>query len=131
MSEQNLEIVRRAYDAFEQGDVDVALAIADPEMVVYRAAPDGATHHGPDGFMQALAEWTENFEQFTSSAEELIDAGDKIVVRVNQTATGAQSGVPITSDFWFIHTFRGDKVVRLDMFNDQDQAFEYAGLDRA
>jgi ketosteroid isomerase-like protein len=129
MSRENVEVLRRAYAAYERGDVAAMLNDAHPEQVTYRAEPDGATYHGPEGFMQAIAEWVEDFDEFTATAEEFIDANDhQVVVRVHQEAVGAQSGAPIEGDFWFVHTLNDPKITRLDMFASKAQAFEAAGL---
>ena len=129
MSQENVEIVRRGYDAYARGDVAAMLADIDPEMVTYREEPDGATFKGRDGLLQAIAEWVEDFDEFVATAEELIDANDRqVVVHVHQTATGSQSGAPIEGDFWFVHTLSDSKVTRLDMFASKDKALRASGL---
>ncbi len=129
MSHENLEIVQRGYEAYARGDMAAMLGDLDAEMITYREEPDGATFHGPDGLLKAIAEWVEDFEHFTFVPDEFIDANDdQIVVQVHQTATGAQSGAQIEGHFWFVHTLRGAKVVRLDMFASEAKAFEAAGL---
>jgi ketosteroid isomerase-like protein len=129
MSQENVEIIRRAFDAYERGDVAAMLKDAHPDQVTYRADPDGATYHGAEGLMQAIAEWVEDFDEFTATAEEFIDANDhQVVVRVHQKAIGAQSGAPIEADFWFVHTLSAAKITRLDMFVSKAQALEAAGL---
>src|SRR5436190_11362517 len=114
MSQENVEIVQRTYAAFERGDISAVLADADPALVTYRADPEAATWHGPEGFLQALADWTEGFDQFSATAEEFIDAGDRVIVRVHQRATGQSSGAPVEADFWFVHTLNDGRVTRLD-----------------
>ena len=129
MSQENVEIVRRGYDAYARGDVAAMLADIDSEMVTYREEPDGATFKGRDGLLQAIAEWVEDFDEFVATAEELIDANDRqVVVHVHQTATGSQSGAPIEGDFWFVHTLSDSKVTRLDMFASKDKALRASGL---
>ncbi len=129
MSRENLEIVRRGYDAYAQGDMEAMLASMDPELVTYRDEPDAATFHGPEGFLQAIAEWVEDFDEFAATAEELIDANDhQVIVRVHQTATGAQSGAQIEGDFWFVHTLTDSKLTRLDMLTTKEKALKAAGL---
>jgi ketosteroid isomerase-like protein len=129
MSEETLEIVRRAYQAYNRGDIATMLANADPEMITYREDPDGATFDGPEGLLNAIAEWVENFDEFTITPEELIDANDdQVLVRVHQTAIGARSRTPIEADFWFVHTLKDGKLVRLDMFASKARALEAAGL---
>jgi ketosteroid isomerase-like protein len=128
MSEQNVEIVRSTYESFDRGDIDAVLSNADPALVTYRADPEAATWHGPDGFLQAMADWTEGFDQFRARAEEFIDAGDRVIVRVHQWALGQSNGAPVEADFWFVHSLTGGKVTRLDIFASKGPALEAAGL---
>ena len=128
MSQENVEIIRRTYASFERGDISAVLHDADPDLVTYRADPEAATWHGPEGFLEALADWTEGFDQFSASAEEFIDAGDRVIVRVHQRARGKGSGVPVEADFWFVHTLSDGKITRLDMFASKGPALEAAGL---
>jgi ketosteroid isomerase-like protein len=129
MSEENVEITRRGYEAYSRGDLDAVLDDVHPEMITYRADPDGSIFKGPDGFLAAIAEWVEDFDQFTITPKEFIDANEsQVVVRVHQTAVGKQSGASIESDFWFVHTVNAGKITRLDMFVTKGQAQEAAGL---
>src|SRR6266550_7483692 len=128
MSQENVEIVRHTYAAFERGDLSAALDNADPDLVTYRADPEARTWHGHDGFLQAFADWTEGFDEFRATAKEFIDAGDRVIVRVHQTARGQSSGVPVEADFWFVHTLGNAKVTRLDIFASKAPALEAAGL---
>jgi ketosteroid isomerase-like protein len=128
MSQQNVEIVRRSFEAYARGDLSAMMEHAHPDQITYRAEPDGATYHGREGLLKAIAEWVEDFEEFTATPEEFIDAGDQVVVRVHQSAIGSQSGVPIEADFWFVHTLSEAWVTRLDMLASKAQAFEVAGL---
>jgi ketosteroid isomerase-like protein len=128
MSQENVEIVRGTYAAFERGDISAALDDAAPDLVTYRADPEAATWHGPEGFLQALADWTEGFDHFSAKAEEFIEAGDRVIVRVHQRASGKSSGAPVEADFWFVHTLIEGKVTRLDMFASEAPALEAAGL---
>jgi ketosteroid isomerase-like protein len=125
MSQENLEIVRRGYEAYARGDLAAMLEDLDPEMVTYREEPDGAIFHGSEGFLRAVAEWVEDFDEFAATPEEMIDLNDdQVLVRVHQKAVGAQSGAPIEADFWFVHTVRDAKVTRLDMFTSRARALE-------
>ena len=129
MSQENVEIVRRGYEAYARGDVAAMLADVDPGMITYREEPDGATFTGRDGLLAAIAEWVEDFDEFKIAAEELIDANDRqVIVHVHQSATGSQSGAPIEGDFWFVHTLDDSKVTRLDMFASKARALDAAGL---
>lgn len=128
MSEQNVELVRTAFEAFRRGDVHGALEHAHPDMISRRTDPDGAVFHGRDGFLALLADWVEGFEEWSYRAEEFIDAGDHVVVRFHQRARGAGSGVPVDADFWFTYAIEDGKIRRFTIFPDRERAFEAVGL---
>ena len=130
MSQENVEIVRRGHEAFERGDVAAMLEFVDPEVVSYVAAPlaDPAEYHGAEGLFLMVANWTEGFDDYVQRAEEFIDAGDHVIARVHQSATGSRSGAPVERDFWFFHTVRNDKLVAMGIHDTAQQALEAAGL---
>jgi ketosteroid isomerase-like protein len=101
----------------------------DPELVTYRAEPDGATWHGPEGLLEAIADWSGEFEEFSSSGDEFIDAGDKVLARMHQTARGHASGAAVEHDFWCVHTLRDGKMIRYEIYAGKAQAFEAAGIE--
>ncbi len=130
MSQENVEIVRRGHEAFERGDLTTALEAFDPEVTCYTAAPlpDPEEYHGTEGFLQWFGRWTEGFEDYVQHAEEYIEAGDHVIAQVYQRGKGDQSGVPVEGRYWFLHTLRDGKVVRMGVHATQDQALEAAGL---
>ena len=130
MSQENVEIVRRAYEAFALGDLKAVLDQLDPTVVSYTASPlpDPEEHFGHDGFLQWVENWTGAFDEFAMEVEEYIDSGDQVIVRALQRATGAASGAPVEQVFWFLHSFREGKILRIGIHASQDQALEAAGL---
>jgi ketosteroid isomerase-like protein len=131
MSEEDVAVVRRGWEAYESGDLSAMLALFSDDVVVYQAPPlpDASTFHGREGVLQSLFDWAEGFAEFDQKGEEFIDAGGgQVIVRVHQTARGAESGVAVEGEFWFVFAVGGGKFVRLDMYNDRDQAFEATSL---
>ena len=131
MSQENVEIVRVGFQAWEDGDLAALLAPLDPEVITKRVhpAPDPQTYHGPEGALQSIIDWTEGFDEFEMTGEEFIDTGgDQVIVRVHQKASGETSGAPVEADFWFVYTLRDKKVTSLDMYMSKAQALEAAGL---
>ena len=128
MSEENVALVRRLVGAWDRGDWNEALSLVSQDLVSYRAHPDGATFHGIDGFLEMTMDWIEGFTDWEATGEEFIDAGDRVVVRVRQTATGEASGVSLDSLWWFVIAVRDGKAVRVDIFNERTKALEAAGL---
>lgn len=124
MSRDNVELVRSAFAAFEDGDLDRLRDLATDDLIVYRAEPDGATSHGLDGFLQLTAEWIEGFSDWSPVAEEFTEAGQRVLVRVRQSARGAASGVPLAEDFWFVYEFRGGRIARMSIYPHEIDALE-------
>ena len=89
MSQENVEIVRAAFDAFLRGDMETLLGLMDPEIVLMQPpeVPDGTTLHGHAGVMGAIAAWPEQWDDFQIEIGQIIDAGDRVAVRTHQRGT--------------------------------------------
>ena len=129
MSQENLETVLRAYAAFSEGDLTTTLQQFDPEVVSYTAAELGpAEYRGHEGFLQWCEEWLTAFDEFSNEVEGHLDAGDGVVLRVRQTATGSASGVPVQATFWFAHRLRGGAITSIGIHATKKGALAAAGL---
>jgi ketosteroid isomerase-like protein len=131
MSQENVDNVRRAAEAYERGDLSAVLETMSPELVtvVNQPIPVAGTYHGREGFLQLTLDWAEGFDELIATVEEFIDAGgDQVLTRILHKSHGAGSGVPVETDIWYLWTIRGGKGVRVDIFNDKSQALEAAGL---
>lgn len=129
MSEENLEIVRRAFTAFSGGgDATAWLQDLDPDVVLHVEQAGQGVYRGHEGAMKSLVDWTEDFDDFKSVPEEFLDNGDYVVVRTRQTGSGKASGAPMEGVFWFVCQMREGKVVRIHVLNTEQAALEAAGL---
>ena len=130
MTEENVEVIRRGWEAFDRGDLSAAMAAMSPDMVTYVAppAPTTGTYHGIDGWVQSMLDWAEGFDELVITGEEFFDAGDQVVVHARHRASGAESGVPVEADVWYVWTVRAGKLVRADTFTEKAEALEAAGL---
>jgi ketosteroid isomerase-like protein len=128
MSEENVEIVRRAfaYEHYGVGDRAEAEAIFDPHVVM------NPTEEGPlsglDAMRADFERWASAFEELRVTAEEIIDAGDQVVVVAHHKGRGRQSGVEVDTRFYEVYTLREGKVSRVDEFNEMAEALDAAGL---
>ena len=127
MSQADVDLIRAGYEDFYRGDLAALLEKVDPEVVTERLAPlpDPGVYHGHEGMLKALADWTEDFEDFDMRAAEVTDVGGgRLVVKILQRARGKGSGAEVEGEFWFVHENAGGRLVRLDMFDSREQAFE-------
>jgi ketosteroid isomerase-like protein len=137
MSQENVEIVRRGFEALkaglDRGDpgaaFDSGVYASEVEWIL---PPGGAgfrdVYVGRDGFLEFMKTWTEDFD-WSIELERLIDAGDNRVVGLfHQTATGKGSGVPVELHMGLVYELQDGQVVRMRNYLDPKEALEAAGL---
>ena len=98
MSHENVDVVRQWWEAWDADDLGRGLALMDDGLVTRRLAPmpDPGTWDGTEGLLDVAAEWVDTFDEFAMAADDFIDAGDHVVVRVQQQGRGTDSRVPVT-----------------------------------
>ena len=132
MSQENVEIVRRIYGEWERGNFREGTKLYDPYILLVVRPEFGlasGVYCGPDEvarYMREifLAEW----EGLVIAGDEFVDAGDSVLVRVHQRATGQQSGVPGQLRYFQLWTFRGGSVIRIESVMGRADALQAAGL---
>ena len=131
MSQENVEIMRRHWEAWEQGNLDAVFALYDPAVVwVSHTGPIEMrrTYVGHDGVRQSFREFLEPFENVENHAETFIDAGDSVIVGWQISGRGKTSEAPVSVYGWSIHTLRNGLLIRVDLFDTKNEALEAMGL---
>ncbi len=132
MSQANVEIVRNAFDAFTRGDTEGVLRLCDENIVITQPSelPGVAPQqHGHNGVLEAFGIWPEQWDDYRIEISRIVaDPGDYVVVATQQGGRGKQSGVDVQMDFTFVFTVRRGKIVEWQIFVNEEQALEAAGL---
>ena len=131
MSQENVEIVRAAFDAFERGDTDGVLSLCDPEIEITQAADLlGAPQHqhGHAGMLEAIAVWTEQWDDYRIEVIGLTDLGDQVMVNQMSRGRGKHTGVPVEMLFTFLFVVRAGKITEWRIFTREDEALKAVGL---
>jgi ketosteroid isomerase-like protein len=133
MSQENVEIVRRGWEAWVRGDLDALLELCDPavewDTTHMEGWPEDAVYFGRGGVRRFLEEWLGSWERFESGAEKILEAGgDRVVVICWQQGFGPGSEVPVHMDWAQICTLQRGLVCRVEAYSDRAQALEAAGL---
>jgi ketosteroid isomerase-like protein len=131
MSQENVEIVRRAYEAFAQGDIEAALAMCQPDIQVEdheRSLETPTSYHGRDGFLTLFATVNEGFSDVRYTPEELTDVGDRVLVEVRRTGRGRASGAQVEERQFHVWDMVAGRAARFRVYLDRNQALEAAGL---
>ena len=130
MSQHNVEIVRRAIDAFNSGGIDAALEFLDPqiEWTTTGIFLEPGTYRGHEGAVRYMGALATELEDLHNEPEELIDAGEQVVVPMRLTARGKQSGAPVEYTGTLVYVVRGGKITRIRNYTERAKALEAAGL---
>lgn len=94
-----MEIVRQIYDRWARGDFRAGSELFDPwvVLVLRREFPDAGAYLGPEQISGYMRRFLEGWDHAAIEGEEFIAAGESVVVRVHQQASGVKSGVPVDS----------------------------------
>lgn len=130
MSQENVELVWSAFDAWNREDMESLLSLMDAEIVVVQPPmPDGGTFHGHAAVLEAIAAWPEQWDDFRVDVVQVVDVGgDRVLVRTHQCGRSKGSGIEVAEDFWFVFRFRDAKIAEWRIFDAEHQAHEAVGL---
>jgi ketosteroid isomerase-like protein len=131
MSQENVEVARRAYDSFNRRELATAVEAFEPdaEWIPYLAALEENTYRGRD---QIQAMWRDVLRDFPDFRIELIevvtDRGDTIVLKVEFQGMGRASGAETRTTVFQVASLRDGRVARVEGFRDRGEALEAVGL---
>ena len=131
MSQENVEIVKLAMEAYNRRDVDDYAEILTPDFELFPAVIgvlEGVSFRGREGVERHFAELSDTWEEIRVVPEELRDLGDRVLLSLRMEGRGRGSGVPVTSKQWSVIDFRDGKVSRIRSYLDHDDALRAAGL---
>ena len=133
MPQENVEIVREAWDAWLRGDFEALFDSFFDEDVVYdltrfREWPDH-TYRGIDGVRRGLTEWLSVWVGWEAGVDGFLAVPDgRVVVLTWQRGKGRESGLPMDMEWAQVITVREGKITRVDAYDDRSVALEAAGL---
>ena len=118
----NLELVQRSYEAFARHDMDGVVADMDPAIEWHQAQglPHGGLYRGLDEVRRNVfdpldADW---WDEFSADPDELLDAGNEIVVLGRYRGVAKRTGRVLDVPFVHVWTIREGKAVRFRQFLD-------------
>ena len=126
MPEENVEVVRRGFEAAQREDWPGALATLDPDVEVRDFdIPDAGVYRGHEGFLAWLEGWGEGWESWWVEDAEFRAAGDdRVIALFRLVARGNHTGMELERDDAIVYELRDGLIVRQEYFNDQARALE-------
>jgi ketosteroid isomerase-like protein len=133
VSQENVETLRTAWEAFNTGDPTVFLDRYDQDILLHVV---GQRFMTPGTFVGAGAveRWFDDFyRSFSRGLQavplEFVEAGDSVIVSINQAAKGRVSGAKVEGRVESIFTFRGGSIIRIDLVESRNEALKAVGLE--
>jgi uncharacterized protein len=130
MSQENVEIVHRVVEAWNEGNVDTFLGFFDPDCEV-SFRPE-VPEPGPFRGHAELRQWAEGFmAAWQSHHAEVVEthvARDTVVASLHLAGRGGGSGVEMEETDAHLFTIQNGRIVRWQNFVDHSEALEAAGL---
>ena len=130
MSQENVELVSRAYEAFDRRDFETVVGLVSPDFVLDISAhpipdfPNVGT--GTEHMMAFFETYLAGFSDYAMEPTKVIDENDKVVAACHDTAR-LGPGV-VERDFAHVWTITAGKLVRLQAFKTTEEALQAAGL---
>jgi ketosteroid isomerase-like protein len=129
MSQENVEVVKAGYAAWNTGDMDAFRGLLDPDVLLRH--PVGWPEPGPFVGREAV---TRQFEQLRETwdadaielTSDFIAVGDRVAVR--QIWHGAGYGPEANIEFTNVLTVRKGKIIGVEQFWDHAEVLEMLGL---
>ena len=131
MSQENVELARRGFEAFARGGRDAVVELLDPEIELWLPSgliQAGGTYRGHEAVLGWMKEWAEAWDEIEYKPEEFIEADDAVVVGVLYDGRGKASGVRTEGRFWYVFKYRNARLRRWELYPDRAHALEAAGL---
>jgi ketosteroid isomerase-like protein len=130
MSQENVNLLRRAYDAFSRRDWEAVFRDAHPDVeVTFVAGPQAGTHRGKEETIAALSDVTAGFDAWIMEPLEFFERDDQVVVTLrNRLRPKGGAGGEFEYRSGQIWTFRAGTMLSCVHYPDAESALEAAGL---
>jgi ketosteroid isomerase-like protein len=131
MSQQNVEIVRRFCECWERLDWDGMVELLDPDVEQHGTVggiEERSVRHGPNEMRRGYESTEETWAEHRVEMQEIVAAGDRVVVFQREYQRGRASGVELVIDTAAIFELRDARIVRVQGYMDPAEARSAAGL---
>jgi uncharacterized protein len=131
MSQENMELVRKGFEAFNVGGIEALLPFYAPDTVWYSLAEwlEDPVYRGHDGARKLIAAWTEGFGDWAWEVHEIRDAGDAVVAFADTVGQIKGSVVPIGQPMGIVFSgFRDGMIGEVRFFLTSQEALDAVGL---
>jgi ketosteroid isomerase-like protein len=130
MSQENVELMRKATEALLRRDRATWLALHDEDLeaIPIRDWPESEVR-GREAVWDFLVKMIDAWDPVPIDGVEFVDAGpDKVLTHQRADFRGRGSGAQVEFEYWIVSTIQQGKIRRGQWFVDRTEALEAAGL---
>jgi uncharacterized protein len=131
MSQENVQVVKQALDAYSRRDVEALRATADPNMELDWSASRSwlaGVYRGIDDALRFYAGYFEAFDEIVIEPDRFIEAGDSVVVP-NVAHQRGRDGIEVSARSTLVFTVRSRKLTRICLYQETKEALQAVGLE--
>jgi ketosteroid isomerase-like protein len=132
MSQQDVEIARRAFDAYNRLDVEAMLACVTPDLEWFPSMPstlETAIYQGREGVERYFQETRGTWNPLLVHAQDFRSVGDRLLVLGHLDGTGRASGIRTTTPIGMVIEFQEGRIRRVRAYLDHSEAVRVSGLE--
>jgi ketosteroid isomerase-like protein len=131
VSQENVEVVRRAIAAVNARDIDGYLGYCTDDVELHTPVePIAGTYDGAEGIKRFFADIEDAGPDFRIDIHGLkAFAADRVLASLHITSTGRSSGVPLENETTNVYDFTEGKINCIRIFLDHDEALKAVGLE--
>jgi hypothetical protein len=130
MSQENVEVVRRYYAAWNAGGLDAARAFWSDDFEWHDAPemPDGGVYRGAEAAAAHFRDLNEVLGTMEVHVDRVLPAGDEVFVPLHVHLDAPRGGLPLDGPIFETVRVEEGKISRIRLFLDEQAALEAAGL---
>jgi ketosteroid isomerase-like protein len=120
----DVEIIRIAYEALNNGDIEGAMAALDEdaEWTEHSDIPEAGVYRGREAIRAFLMQFLESWQQFHQETEELIAGESCVLIMLRSRQRGKGSGIDVEAKYAHLWTMKDGRGVRVDAYFDRNEA---------
>jgi ketosteroid isomerase-like protein len=128
MSQENVEVVRRFYDALNRGDWDAVFRDTHPDFELTTQRLDAGTHRRREAVQGIGEDYIAAFDNMVFEPEGFFENGDQVLVLLTRRARPKGSSTDIVVRNGHLFTVRDGTILSMKSFPDPEEALEAVGL---
>jgi ketosteroid isomerase-like protein len=124
IASKDVKILRGAYEALNQGDIERALGVLDEhaEWCEHSDLPEAGLYQGKGAIRRFLESFLESWEDFVQETDDVIAGDGCVLILLRSRSRGKGSGISVEGQYAHLWTMKDGLGTRVDAYLDRDAA---------